>query len=525
MNTLELLEIAAAIVPDRTALLSAGVPDRAVTFAGLRDRAGRLAAGLAGLRVEPGDRVAHMDVNGPEHIETYFACAQLGAIYVPLNFRARTAELEWMLGHVAPRVVIAGARYAELIESAAPACARRIIVGAPTEGWLEYESALAEQALTAIPEGSDEDATLILFTSGATARPKSVPLTHSSFCHFVLENVAPADPDAEERTLLSVPLYHVAGFQTMMAGIYAGRVTVLQPQFEPEEWLRLVERERVNRAMMVPTMLKSLLDHPRFGDFDLSSLRVLTYGAAPMSERVILEAIERLPGVQFMNAFGQTETAATITMLPPEDHVLEGTPEEIAKKRRRLRSIGRPLPDVEVRVVDEGGGEVSVGTVGEIVARGPRVMKGYWNPAGAPDDARQAVRDGWVYTGDLGRRDEDGYIYLEGRAKEFMKRGGEMISPQEVEETLGEHPSVAEAAVLGVPDETWGEVVHAVVVLRPGKRASEAELVEFCRERLASFKKPEKVHFASDLPRNALGKILRPQLRERLGSGAGTRIG
>jgi len=334
--------------------------------------------------------------------------------------------------------------------------------------------------------------------------------------------VAPADPVAEERTLLSVPLYHVAGFQTMMAGIYAGRVTVLQPQFEPGEWLQLVERERVNRAMMVPTMLKALMDHPRFSEFDLSSLRVITYGAAPMPERVILEAIERFPGVQFINAFGQTETAATITMLPPEDHVLEGTPEEIEKKRRRLRSIGRPLPDVEVRIVDEHGREVPTGTVGEIVARGPRVMKGYWSPGDAPGQAQEAVRDGWVYTGDLGRTDGDGYIYLEGRAKEFINRGGELISPEEVEEVLGEHPAVAEAAVIGVADETWGEVVHAVVVLRPGGRASEEDLAEFCRERLASFKKPEKVHFADDaLPRNALGKILRPQLRERFGPGGG----
>ena len=490
-----------------------------VTAAG---RAARVAAGLAGLGVGPGDRVAHMDVNGPEHVETYFACAQLDALYVPVNYRSRAAELEWMLAHVRPKAVITGARYVDVVESAAPAGARKIVAGGPVSGgWLGYDAVVAEERLGRAPEGSDDDATIIMFTSGSTARPKSVPLTHSSFCHFVLENVTPADPDVEERTLLSVPLYHVAGFQTMMAGIYAGRVTVLQPQFEAEEWLRLVERERVNRAMMVPTMLKALMDHPRFDETDLSSLRVITYGAAPMPERVILEAIERLPGVQFINAFGQTETAATITMLPPEDHVLEGTPEEIERKRRRLRSIGGPLPDVEVRIVDEQGREVPVGAVGEIVARGPRVMKGYWSASEAAGEAQDAVREGWVYTGDLGRADEDGYVYLEGRAKEFMKRGGEMISPEEVEETLVEHPAVAEAAVMGVPDETWGEVVHAVVVLRPGERASEEELVEFCRERLASFKKPERVHFASDLPRNALGKILRPQLRERFGPGGG----
>ena len=522
MNTLELLEISASIVPARTALVRADAAGRGATFAGLQGRAARVAAGLAAVGVGPGDRVAHMDVNGPEHVETYFACAYLDALYVPVNYRARSAELEWMLAHVAPKVVVAGARYVSLVESVAPSDALKIAVGGPAPaGWTAYEAVAAEEAVTRVPMGSDDDATLVLFTSGATARPKSVPLTHASFCRFVLENVAPADPDVEERTLLSVPLYHVAGFQTMMAGVYAGRVTVLQPQFEAEEWLQLVERERVNRAMVVPTMLKALMDHPRFGEFDLSSLRVITYGAAVMPERVILEAIERFPGVQFINAFGQTETAATITMLAPEDHVLGGTPEEIERKRRRLRSIGRPLPDVEVRIVDERGGEVPAGTVGEIVARGPRVMKGYWSAAGSPGEARQAVRDGWVYTGDLGRRDEDGYIYLEGRARELINRGGELISPEEVEEVLGEHPAVGEAAVVGVRDETWGEVVHAVVVLRPGEQASREELVEFCRERLASFKKPEKVHFAEDLPRNALGKVLRPQLRERFGLGGG----
>ena len=217
--------------------------------------------------------------------------------------------------------------------------------------------------------------------------------------------------------------------------------------------------------MMVPTMIKMLLDHPDFHRYDLSSLEVITYGAAPMPRTVIERAIRAFPGARFINAFGQTETAATITMLPPEDHDLTGPPEEVERRTRRLSSIGRPLDDVEVRIVDDEGGVVPRGGVGHIVARGARLMKGYWRRA---DATAETVRDGWLYTGDLGYADEDGYIYLAGRAKDFIKRGGEMVSPEEVEEALRAHPAIDDAAVIGVPDADWGERVRAVVLLEAG---------------------------------------------------------
>jgi acyl-CoA synthetase (AMP-forming)/AMP-acid ligase II len=340
-----------------------------------------------------------------------------------------------------------------------------------------------------------------------------VTLSHGSFTSFVMENVPPADPDAIECNLLTVPLYHIAGVQSMMAGVWGGRTLVLQPQFDPEGWMSLVQRESVNRAMMVPTMLKTLMDHPKFSDFDLSSLDVITYGAAAMPESVILEAIERFPDVQFINAFGQTETAATITMLPPEDHVLTGTPEEVAKKRKRLRSIGVPMDGVDVQIMNAAGEELPVNVPGEIVARGKRLMKGYWG-----DDSNSAINaDGWLYTGDLGYRDEDGYIFLTGRAREIIKRGGEMISPEEVEETLERHEAVREASVIGVPDTTWGELVHAVVVVEKGSSVTEDEIIEHARQALASYKKPDKVHFTDELPRNALGKVIRPRVKEKFG--------
>jgi acyl-CoA synthetase (AMP-forming)/AMP-acid ligase II len=228
---------------------------------------------------------------------------------------------------------------------------------------------------------------------------------------------------------------------------------------------------------------------------------------------VIRQAIEKFPNARFINAFGQTETASTITILPPEDHVLEGEPEETERKLKRLTSIGLPLEDVEVDIVSEDGEAVPAGEVGEIVARGARMMKGYWQQAGATGDA---IRSGWVYTGDLGYRDEDGYIYLSGRARDFIKRGGEMVSPEEVERVLMSHPGVEDAAIIGIPDVDWGERVRAVVVRREAS-AGEEELIEYCHRRLASFKRPESVVFVGELPRNSLGKVLKRVLREEYG--------
>ena len=487
-----------------------------LTYAELADRSNRLANALAERGVRAGDRIAVMDVNTPMHFEAYFAAARLDAIYVPLNFREHGEEVGYPLRHAAPKVIAAGERYVSLIDGLDASAELLLTNGSGSQGWDSLDALIhdADPDEMFFPEQPPEETAVLLFTAGTTGLPKAVMLSHASFTSFMLTSMDPPDPDTEESTILTLPLYHVAGLQAALAGVFGGRTIILQHQFEPHEWMALVQKHRVERALIVPTMLKQLLDHPEFDRHDLSSLRVVTYGGASMPPSLIERALPLLPGVQFINAFGQTETGSTIAMVPPEDHVLSGPPELVEKRRKRLSSIGRPLPDVEVRIVQEDGQDLPLGETGEIVARGPRLMRGYW---GQPDATADTVHDGWLYTGDLGYQDEDGYIYLSGRAKDFIKRGGEMVAPEEVEHILHACPGVEECAVIGLPDETWGERVVAVVVSTPGVELPEESLLDACQG-LARFKRPEQVIFVGELPRNSLGKVLKNQLRAQLGA-------
>jgi len=518
MNTTEFLTIANAICPDKEAIVFEG---NRFTFSKLNERVNRLANALLGMGVQKGDRVAFLHVNCSQCVETYFAVARTGGIYVPLNFRAKANELSYMINTAEAGTVLAGERYIELVNSIRPQLSTvrdYISIDGPHEGYTCYEDALASASDDDVfTDIADEDTTILMYTAGTTGFPKGVMLSHNSFSIYVLENVTPADPVTEEKNILTVPLYHVAGIQAMMAAIYGGRTLVMERQFEPAEWMGLVQDEKVGRAMMVPTMLKQLMDHPDFSKYDLSSMQVITYGAAPMPLPVIRKAMDVFPGVSFINAFGQTETASTITTLSPEDHVIVGTEEEKEKKLRRLSSIGRPMSDVQMKIMDEEGNTLPPGEVGEIVARGPRVMSGYWKET--EKTAKTIDKDGWVHTGDMGYVDEDGYFFLAGRTTDMIIRGGENISPEEVEGVLHDHPKIEEAAVIGVPDEEWGEVPMCVVVLKQGETATEADIIEYCRAALASYKRPRTAVFVNELPRNQMGKVLKRVLREQYGGG------
>jgi acyl-CoA synthetase (AMP-forming)/AMP-acid ligase II len=517
MNTTEFLYIATAICPDRSFIVFDGKP---LSFAQFNQRVNKLANALRGLGVQKGDRIGMLQVNCPQYVETYFASAKIGAIFVPLNFRAKSDELFYMIGNAEATVLLTGARYLDMIKAMLPELPSVKTCICLDERRSEepfYEdlidSAGADEAITDI---DDEAITILMYTAGTTGRPKGVPLRHSGFVSYVLENVDPASPEIEERNLLTVPLYHVAGMQAILAGAYGGRTVVLMRQFEVKEWLKTAEQEKVERAMLVPTMLKWVIDDPDFLKYDLSSLKVITYGAASMPLHVIQRAMAALPGVRFINAFGQTETASTITALSPEDHIIEGTAEEKEKKLKRLASsIGKPLSDVEVKIVDDQGNAVPANHIGELYARGSRIMKGYW---GDEKKSFQAIsEDGWLRTGDKGWMDEEGYIYLAGRGDDMIIRGGENVSPEEVEEVLHSHPAVDEAAVIGIPDPDWGQEPRAIVVTQKGENIDPGEIMEYCRSRLAGFKRPKSVVFIDSLPRNLMGKVLKTELREKYG--------
>ncbi|MDO8472661.1 MAG: AMP-binding protein, partial [Dehalococcoidia bacterium] len=445
----------------------------------------------------------------------------VGAIMVPLNFRAKEDELSYMLSNSETRALFIGDRYLGMARSMRPSLTmvkHCISIDSKQKDMLFYNDLLSHASADEVStEIGDDEVTILMYTAGTTGRPKGVPQRHSGFVSYMLSNVQPADPDINEVNLLTVPLYHVAGIQAMLAATYGGRTLAMMRQFEVKEWLETVQRTRTTRAMLVPTMLKRVIDDPDFSKYDLSSLKVITYGAAPMPFEVIKKAIEVLPDVRFINAFGQTETASTICMLGPEDHDLKCEPVLREKKLRRLQaSIGHPLPDVEMKVIDpETCKDVPLGETGMIVARGPRVMSGYWKDA--EKTAKAMTPDGWLRTSDMGYVDEDGYFYLAGRSDDMIIRGGENISPEEVEQVLNSHPKLDEVAVIGVPDTEWGQEVMAVCVLKPQQQATQQEVIDFCRDKISSFKRPKYIIFCEMLPRNPMGKVLKRNLRAEYG--------
>jgi acyl-CoA synthetase (AMP-forming)/AMP-acid ligase II len=516
VNTANFLSIPATIVPNQEIMVFEGCRQ---TYQETTTRVRRLAAAFAALGIVKGDRVAVLDTNSSRAVEAYFATSLLGAVFVPLNYRATAEEVEYMVATAGARMLMVGERYGPLVASIRDrlrCVTQYVAMGSSLPEMVGFEALIAEAPGEASEaEVDEEDVNILMYTSGTTGRPKGVMLTYGDFVAYVCGHTDLADGSPRGAALLCVPLYHIAGVTLMMTSFFSGRRLVILRQFEPTAWLATVQRERITHAFVVPTMLKRILDHPAYGREACASLQVLAYGAAPMPVSVIRRAIAMLPPtVGFINAFGQTETTATVTVLLPEDHRLEGSAQEVERKLQRLSSIGRPLPDVEVRIVDAEGVEVTPGEIGEITVRTPRLMKGYVSQG---DATAQPMVQGWLHTRDMGWMDADGYVYLAGRQDDLIIRGGENISPAEVEAVLHTHPAIEEAAVIGVPDVDWGEQVMAIVVPRADSPLTVEEVIDWCHQRLASFKRPALVRLVRELPRNALGKVLRQELREKYG--------
>ncbi len=511
MNTVNFVSIPASIAPDQEILVFG---DRRLTYAQLNALVGRLSSAFKTLGLKHRDVIAALDTNSDSYIAAYYAAAKAGLTWLPLNYRAKDAELEYMINTAGAKVLLAGDRYLNLVARLAPKLktAKVVAWGKGNAGMPRLEDLVKAAAVDETEaEVEDEDVSVLMYTSGTTSLPKGVMLRFRDFTAYVTANIEMADGGERGVALVCVPFYHIAGTSAMMTNLWTGRRMVVMPQFDPKSWLQLVQREKVTHAFVVPTMMKQLLDEPSFAQTDFSHLTNLAYGGAAMPIQTIRRAIQVFPKkVGFVNAYGQTETTSSLTVLGPDDHRIDGDPKTVELKLRRLNSIGRPLPDVEVAVRDDDGKLLGPSQVGEILIRTPRIMKGY---AGREDDSK--LPEGWRATGDLGWVDEDGYVFFAGRKDDMIIRGGENIAPAEVETVLMSHPAIDEAAVIGVPSVEWGQTIKAFVVKRPGHNVTAADLSEFCRTRLASFKRPEEIAFIEALPKNPLGKILRKELRDK----------
>jgi acyl-CoA synthetase (AMP-forming)/AMP-acid ligase II len=511
VNTVNFVSIPGSIVPEQEILVCG---TERLTYAALNDLIGKLSSTFKQLGLQQRDVIAILDTNSHIYVASYYAAAKAGLTFLPLNYRAKDAELEYMINTAKAKVLLTGDRYIELINriTSRLSATRLVALGHGANGMVR----LAELLNRAEPdeteaEVEDEDVSVLMYTSGTTSLPKGVMLSFRDFTAYVTANVEMADGSERGVFLVCAPFYHIAGTTAMMTNLWTGRKMIVMPQFEPKSWLQLIQEEKVTHAFVVPTMMKQVLDDPLFANTDFSSLTNLAYGGAPMPIAVIRRAIEAFPkSVGFVNAYGQTETTSSLTVLGPDDHRIQGSPAEVELKLKRLNSIGKPLPDVEIRVRDDGDSFLPAGEVGEIIIRTPRIMKGY---AGREDDA--ALAEGWRATGDLGWIDDDGYVFFAGRKDDMIIRGGENIAPAEIETVLMSHPAVDEAAVIGVPSVEWGQTVKAFIVRRPGQNVTAQDLQEFCRTRLASFKRPEEIAFIEALPKNPLGKILRKELHAR----------
>ncbi len=500
--------------PDKTAFI---FENTAYSFKQVNERVNRLINALADLGVGKGDRVGILAYNCPQYFEV-FGLAKAGRVCVPLNYRSVGRELAYLINDSEINTLILESEFADVVNSIRhelAAVRNFICLDAALENMLSYE-----QLISGFPpdEPTDDveadDHCVLFYTSGTTGRPKGAIHTNKSLVAEI--QVRHGDFCSNDIALCVMPFFHVGGSAANLFPAFArGATIVIHRTFDETLVLAAIEKEKVTYVGLVPAMIIRLLEHPNLSQYDLSSLRTIMYVGAPMPLEALKRGIGHF-GEIFTQLFGQTETL-NLAVLEKEEHKLEGPPEKI----KRLESAGKPLGEGEIRIVDEQDHDVPLGEAGEIIARSHRMMKGYWR---LPEETAKTIRDGWLHTGDIGRMGEDGYIYLVDRKKDMIISGGENIYSREVEEVLYMHPAVLEAAVVGVPDKNWGESVQALVVLKEGAAASEEEIIEFCKEHLASYKKPRSVEFRDSLPKTASGKIKKNEIRERYWEGYERRI-
>lgn len=496
-------ERGAQAAPQQVALIQG---ERRLTYAELHDLVLRCVAALRSIGIGEGDRVGYLGLNSIDYVVLMQAALRIGAVTVNINWRLVAREVAYIAADAELALLVTEA---ERLPQITPGTVGRVIlVDAEHDGLPSFEAWVrSHQPDARTCSVTPDHAAIQLYTSGTTGHPKGAILTHGSISAAMMqskkipENWAAWGPD--DVSLIAMPQFHIGGTGWTVNTLNAGATGVLLGKPEIEDIIDAVERRRVTKMFAVPAVLGMILNHPRSQAADLGSLRTLLYGASPIPLDILKRCMALFPNARFVQMYGATETSGTIVYLPPEDHDVAGTP--------RMAGCGKPFPEVELRIGDAEGNPLPPRTIGEVLVRSPLVMSGYHK---LPDATASAfVKGGWYRTGDAGYLDEDGYLYLYDRVKDMIVSGGENIYPVEIENALHEHPGVRDCAVIGVPDERWGEAVKAIVVREPGHDCTAEELIAFARERVASYKAPKSVDFVDALPRNPSGKILKKELR------------
>jgi long-chain acyl-CoA synthetase len=503
----------AALYGDKIAL---EFEDRAFTWPEFEDRCARLAGVLRDLGLSNGDRVAMLGFNSHRYIEFYFGSMWAGGVMTPINFRWSVPEIVYALNDCAPEILLVDRAHVDLVKEiqAGVPDLRHVIFaddGSAPDGLLSYEDALGAADRADDAGRGYEELACVFYTGGTTGRSKGVMLSHRNLMFNSLTGMVNLRFNKETAHLHMGPLFHLAGGARIFMTTVAGGRHVVLPGFKADAVMQTIQDKKITHMVMVPTMLNMLMNDPSFGVYDLSSLTDLSYGASPMPEALIRRAIEALPTVRIAQSYGMTELSPVATCLSPEFHELDGP------YAGRLKSAGRPIFGVDVQIFDDRDNEVAQGEIGEVVVRGPNVMQGYWNK---PELTAEALRNGWMHTGDAGYVDEEGFLFMVDRVKDMIISGGENVFSAEVEDVLMKHADVVECAVIGIPSDKWGEQVHAVVVPREGSKVTAEDLMAHCRDFIAPYKCPRSVDLRGEpLPQSGPGKILKSELRKPFWAG------
>ncbi|CAB4859341.1 unannotated protein [freshwater metagenome] len=486
------------------------------TFAEHLDRVSRLIGGLQSLGVHRTDRFAIMTMNSPQYLEMYHAAFLGGGVVNPLNLRFAPKELAYVLKDSGTKVCFVDSIFAALIDAVRAEAGIETVVlvgGGDAPHDIEYEDLLKRSTPTIPDEGEESDPVVLMYTGGTTGLPKGVLLDQRAEMLNMYHVMARLPLGSDDIALLQTPMFHAASMFSVLGGPALGARTVTIPMFDPSRVMAAVEEYSPTLTVMVPTMIGMVLAHPDFAPARLGSFRTLVYGASPMPQALLERVLQMYPDTDVWQGYGMTESSSILTMLGAAEHRAGG---------KYLLSAGSPMPGVVLSIQSEGGVEVPIGEIGEVCARAGNFMIEYWNKPEATDEA---FRGGWYHTGDAGYVDDEGYLYLVDRVKDMIVTGGENVYSGEVENALSTHPAVAQAAVIGIPDERWGEAVHAVVVLRPGASATEAELIAHCRDQIAGYKLPKSVEFRADpLPLSGAMKVLKKDLRAPYWEGRERRV-